>query len=107
MVIIILVLYAMYTEGKSSASNDILELKNGETYYVVLQATNELGFTFTLRSDGVTVQQEPLLPGLVNDGHIIGFDLNYQAPVDRMSVNWDYFGVERSEMTVHTSGIPF
>ena len=76
------------------AETDELQLTDGETYYVTVRTTNKLGYTYSTRSDGITVQVEPLLPGVVRDGHITGFDLNYQPSVTSLSGNWDLFGKE-------------
>ena len=74
------------------AEADELQLTDGETYFVTVRTTNQLGYTYSTRSDGITVQVEPLLPGVVRDGHITGFDLNYQPSVTTLSGNWDWFG---------------
>ena len=64
-----------------------------------LEVTNALGFTYTLHSDGVTVQLEPLIPGEVRDGPIPGVDLNFQAPTNMLSANWDGFGTDKDPGT--------
>ena len=61
----------------------------------MVRATNVLGFPYSLHSNGVTVQLEPLLPGRVRDGDVIGFDLNYQASITQLSANWDDFGKDK------------
>lgn len=76
----------------TKAEADELNLKDGEAYFVIVRATNKLGFAYTMHSDGLTVQLEPMLPGNVRDGDIVGVDLNYQLSVTTLSANWDGFG---------------
>ena len=71
---------------------------DGETYFAIVKATNLIGLTMIQMSDGVTVQQEPLVPGYVNDGDLIGRDVNYQLPIDSISANWGGFGGKDAEM---------
>ncbi|XP_035698714.1 uncharacterized protein LOC118431579 [Branchiostoma floridae] len=78
--------------GTDSATSDEFDLRDGETYYTVVRATNQLGYSYSTRSDGVTVRLEPLVPGVVRDGPIIGFDLSHQQSVTSLSANWDSFG---------------
>ncbi|XP_070562332.1 uncharacterized protein [Ptychodera flava] len=78
--------------GRTSATTDGLGMSDGESYYIVVKATNALGYSYSLRSDGVNIMMEPLLPGIVRDGDIVGLDLNYQASVVTLSANWDGFG---------------
>ena len=59
--------------------------------------TNKLGFDYTVHSFGVTVKLEPLLPGNVQEGDIVGTDLNYQSSVTSLSANWDGFGEPKNE----------
>ncbi|XP_019624877.1 PREDICTED: uncharacterized protein LOC109470382 isoform X2 [Branchiostoma belcheri] len=80
--------------GADRATLDEFNLLDGETYYTVVRATNQLGYSYSVRSDGVTVKLEPLVPGVVWDGPIIGFDLSYQQSVTTLSANWDSFGKE-------------
>ncbi|XP_070572595.1 uncharacterized protein [Ptychodera flava] len=74
--------------------NDELSLSDGQTYYLVVRATNLLGYSTSLRSDGISIKLEPLLPGHVRDGDVTGFDINYQPSVTMLSANWDGFGFE-------------
>ncbi|XP_066299088.1 uncharacterized protein [Branchiostoma lanceolatum] len=78
--------------GADTATSDEFDLHDGETYYTVVRATNQLGYSYSVRSDGVTVKLEPLVPGVVRDGPIIGFDLSHQQSVTSLSANWDSFG---------------
>ena len=74
-----------------------MALKDGESYFVVLRVTNKLGFVYTVHSNGVTVKLEPLLPGNVRDGDIVGTDLNYQPSFTSLSANWDGFGKPKND----------
>ena len=47
-----------------------------------------------VRSNGITVKVEPLIPGVVRDGPIIGYSLNFQPETTSLSANWDGFGAE-------------
>ncbi|XP_078585863.1 uncharacterized protein LOC144867674 [Branchiostoma floridae x Branchiostoma japonicum] len=80
--------------GEDRATSDEFDLRDGETYYTVVRATNHLGYSYSIRSDGVTIKLEALVPGVVRDGPIIGFDLSYQQSVTSLSANWDRFGKE-------------
>ncbi|XP_070572594.1 uncharacterized protein [Ptychodera flava] len=81
-------------DGQSFGMNDELTLSDGETYFLVVRATNLLGYSTSVRSDGISIKLEPLLPGHVRDGDVIGFDINYQPSVTMLSANWDGFGFE-------------
>ena len=83
--------------GARKAEADELGVKDGESYFVVLRVTNKLGFIYTVHSNGVTVKLEPLLPGNVRDGDIVGTDLNYQPSVTSLSANWDGFGQSKHD----------
>lgn len=72
---------------------DGLEMKNGETYVNYIRVTNSIGYVYTLRSNGVTIQETPLLPGKVYDGDIDGFDLNFLPSVTKVYANWNGFGL--------------
>ncbi|VDI79784.1 Hypothetical predicted protein [Mytilus galloprovincialis] len=77
---------------KTSGTNDELEMLNGELYYSLLRVTNALNYTYMIRSNGVTVKQEPLIPGKVFDGNVKGYDLNFINSKAMVTVNWDGFG---------------
>ncbi|CAC5409205.1 unnamed protein product [Mytilus coruscus] len=78
---------------KTSGMNDELEMLNGELYYSLLRVTNALNYTYMIRSNGVTVKQEPLIPGKVFDGDLLGYDLNFLNSKAMVTVNWDGFGL--------------
>ena len=90
--------------GQTFGEVDELYLRDGETYYAIVRATNLLNYTVTMRSDGITVRLEPLVPGDVRDGHIIGTDINFQPSITTLSVNWDHFGRERQREGIIQSG---
>ncbi|KAK6174798.1 hypothetical protein SNE40_013376 [Patella caerulea] len=80
------------TKGQTVGVNDQLDLKNGERYYILLRVTNAGGFTYYLRSNGVTIEEEPLIPGQVYDGEVVGYDLNFVYTKNKVSANWQGFG---------------
>lgn len=55
-----------------------------------------IGYTYTLRSDGVTINTNPMLPGSVYDGDVTGYDLTVLPSRTNVTVNWDSFGESRS-----------
>ncbi|XP_067659895.1 uncharacterized protein [Haliotis asinina] len=65
-------------------------------YYQLLRVTNALNFTYTIRSNGITIEEDPLLPGQVNDGDVVGFDLEFFRTKTKISANWDNFGSDTS-----------
>ena len=73
--------------------NDELQMLNGELYYSLLRVTNALNYTYIMRSNGVTIKQDPLIPGKVFDGDVIGYDLNFLRSKAMVSANWDGFGL--------------
>ncbi|CAH1239174.1 HEG1 [Branchiostoma lanceolatum] len=83
--------------GQTSGNNNELQMHDGETFFVAVRATNEMDFTYTVRSDGITVMLEPLIPGEVRDGGIVGYDLNLQPSITTLSANWDSFGDRRHQ----------
>ncbi|XP_035697583.1 uncharacterized protein LOC118430698 [Branchiostoma floridae] len=88
--------------GQTYGNNNELKMHDGQTFFVAVRATNEMDFTYTVRSDGITVMLEPLIPGEVRDGDIVGYDLNFQPSVTSLSANWDRFGKleEDKEQTI-------
>ena len=68
-------------------------MKNLETYINLVRVTNAIGYQYMMRSNGVTIQETPLLPGKVFDGDIDGYDLNYQPTKSSVSGNWNGFGL--------------
>ncbi|XP_078695732.1 uncharacterized protein LOC144924477 [Branchiostoma floridae x Branchiostoma belcheri] len=84
--------------GQEYANNNELKMQDGETFFIAVRATNEMDFSYTVRSDGITVMLEPLIPGEVRDGDIVGYDLNFQPSVTSVSANWDRFGQNRDNV---------
>ena len=77
---------------------DGLPLENGKMYYSLLKVTNALNYTYILRSNGVTVEKNPLLPGKVFDGDVSGYDLNFLPSKTVVYANWDGFGLPADAM---------
>jgi hypothetical protein len=82
-----------YIVVKTSGMNDELDMLNGELYYSLLRVTNALDYTYIIRSNGVTVKQEPLIPGKVFDGEVIGYDLSFLRSKAMVTAHWDGFGL--------------
>lgn len=93
--------------GRTFGVNDQLTMKNKQRFYQLLRVTNALGFTYTLKSNGITVRDDPLVPGEVNDGDVIGFDLQFLRTTTKVSANWGMFGSDGNageESTVLEAG---
>ncbi|XP_053400990.1 uncharacterized protein LOC123541000 [Mercenaria mercenaria] len=88
----------MYTS--TSGRTDQLDLKEGRRYYSLVRVRNMLGFVYTLRSDGVTINSNPMLPGMVYDGDVTGYDLKVLSSRTMVSANWDGFGKLRQSKGV-------
>ena len=73
--------------------NDELDMLNGELYYSLLRVTNALDYTYIIRSNGVTIKREPLIPGKLFDGEVIGYDLSFLRSIAMVTANWDGFGL--------------
>ena len=71
---------------------DQVRLYNEESYRVLVQAMDITGEIYSLRSNGLTVTIDDLVPNIVQDGPIPDEDLNYQEPVDYLSAHWGRFG---------------
>ena len=83
---------------KTYATVDELILKDNEAFYFIVRATNTLGYSYSLRSNGITVKLEALIPGAVKDGSIFGKDLNYQFSITSLSAWWQGFGADNNEL---------
>lgn len=83
--------FPVLTEGMV----DGLNLLNGELYYSLVKVTTAIGYTYVLRSDGLTIKQNALLPGRVFDGSMTGYDLNVILSRTIVHGNWDSFGLPR------------
>ncbi|XP_038062441.1 uncharacterized protein LOC119732930 [Patiria miniata] len=92
-------------QERTSDTNTDIGMTDGETYYTLVRATNALGLAVTVRSDGITVKRDPLIPGQVYDGLLVGFDLTYQKETDRISASWKGFGQGMPiKETIHHTG---
>ena len=96
----------MFPTDNTYAEEDGVTMLDGDSFFVELQVTNALGYSYTIHSDGVTIQLEPLIPGQVRDGSIIALDLNFQSSTDSLSASWDGFGSDKNPQTFsdYTSG---
>jgi hypothetical protein len=74
-----------------------MNMGSGQAFYVRVKAINAIGMEFQIRSDGITVQKDPLIPGRVNDGPVVGYDLLYLPDTTSVKANWDGFGVQTEE----------
>ena len=81
-------------------SSDRVTLFHDESYRVLLQAVDNSGEAFVLRSNGFTVTTSALQPGQVRDGSIPGQDLNYQEPTNALWAHWVGFGDGSPEQEV-------
>ena len=79
-------------ENEFSLFTDQVRLYNEETYRVLVQASDATGEVFILRSNGVTVTTDELVPNTIWDGPNPNEDLNYQEPTDYLSAHWAEFG---------------
>ena len=64
-------------------------MKNGETYYVTVKASNGAGLTSAMATDGVTVDYTPPRVGMVIDGE--GDDIDYLKDGDTVYARWSGF----------------
>ena len=85
------------TSGQTYGVVDGIQLTDGETYFVTVRGVNMLDYPVTVRSSGVTIDLEPLLPGVVKDGDVIGIDLKYQVSITSLAANWDGFGADQDD----------
>ncbi|KAI6660256.1 hypothetical protein LOD99_10426 [Oopsacas minuta] len=74
------------------SSNDNLALGHESRVYVIVNFASPLGYIRSARSNGITVQVEPLIPGIVYDGPYPGVDFNHQASLTTIIANWNSFG---------------
>ena len=59
-----------------------------------------VGYVYTLRSNGVTIESNPLLPGIVLDGDLTGYDLKVLPSTTNVTANWDSFGYDREQTSI-------
>ena len=77
--------------------NDDLEMIGKEQYYIKLRVTNKEGFTYTVWSNGVQIEEDPLKPGNVYVGGAVGFTLKFLPTMRKVTANWDSFGNDGNE----------
>ena len=68
------------------------QVNSNETYRIVVQAIDYTGEVYILQSNGSTVTNQAVLPGLVLDGPVQGQDLNFQQSLSTLSAQWSGFG---------------
>jgi len=88
----------MYLSASTHVVNDQLNLKEGQRYYSLVNITNALGYSYILRSNGVTISSNLLIPGEVYDGLVTGYDLTVVPSRTIVSTNWDNFGKSREDV---------
>ena len=81
-------------------SSDQVDLFNGETYRVLVQATDLTGRVHMLCSNGSAVTTRGLKTGVVRDGLVEGFELNFQVSVSALSAYWSDFGDGSPEQAI-------
>ena len=78
--------------GTTDSSNDNLAMQQDSKVYISVTMFSSIGYVRSMRSDGVVVQVDPLIPGLVYDGPIPGYDFDSQASLTSIMANWNSFG---------------
>ena len=73
-------------------------LKNGQRYFITVNATNSAGVTTSLTTDGMTVDDTPPISGSVIDGAVS--DVDYLNGEDDVSARW--FGFEDLESGIES-----
>ena len=81
-------------------TTDQVDLYNGETYRVLVQARDLTGRVYVLRSNGSAVTTKGLKTGTVRDGLIDGFELNFQVSLSTLSAHWFDFGDGSPEQAI-------
>ncbi|XP_041378093.1 uncharacterized protein LOC121390363 [Gigantopelta aegis] len=79
-------------EGRLVGVNDDLQMIGKEQYYIKLRVTNKEGYTYTIRSNGIQIEEDPLKPGNVYIGDVVGFSLKFLPTKRKVTANWDRFG---------------
>ena len=80
------------TVPTAQGSSDNLALQHDSRVYVTVTVFNPLGYVRSARSDGIIVEIDPLIPGIVYDGPFPGVDFNHQASLSTVMANWNSFG---------------
>ena len=78
------------TSTSTSIRKVLIEpIKNGQRYYITVNATNGAGVVTSLTSDGVTVDETPPTSGKVIDGNVS--DIDYLNGEQDVSARWFNF----------------
>ena len=78
------------TSTSTSVGKVLIEpIKNGQRYYITMNATNGAGVVTSLTSDGVTVDETPPTSGTVIDGNVS--DIDYLNGEQDVSAHWFNF----------------
>jgi len=78
-------------------------IRNGQRYYITVNATNGAGVVTSLTSDGVTVDETPPSPGTVIDGNVLDIDyMNGEQDVSARWLNFEDFesGIESYQIAL-------
>lgn len=78
-------------------------IRNGQRYYITVNATNGAGVLTSLTSDGVTVDETPPTPGTVIDGNVLDIDyMNGEQDVSARWLNFEDFesGIESYQIAL-------
>lgn len=78
-------------------------IRNGQRYYITVNATNGAGVLTSLTSDGVTVDETPPTPGTVIDGNVLDIDyMNGEQDVSARWLNFEDFesGIEAYQIAL-------
>ena len=89
-----------HVENTFFLNSDQVQLFDDETYRILVQAVDYSREVHTLRSNGTTVTTRTLPAGLVQDGPIIGQDLNYQESTTTLTAHWSEFGDNSPEQRI-------
>ena len=84
--------------------NDNIYMTPETRVYLLVNSYSPLGYIKSGRSDPISVEIDPLIPGLVFDGPFTGMDFNHQASLVTLSANWNSFGGnyhDKLSQTVH------
>ncbi|KAI6655616.1 hypothetical protein LOD99_2114 [Oopsacas minuta] len=76
----------------SHSSNDNLAMQQDTKVYISVTVYSSIGYVRSSRSNGITIQVDPLIPGVVYDGPVPGYDFDSQASLTSIIANWNSFG---------------
>lgn len=87
-----------------SADETGLNLKPGTRFFGTVRAINSVGLSTTASTDGIVVDQEVPLVGVVLDGDHLG-DVQYQSSTSALSAHWHGFFDRHSFIKKYLFGI--